>query len=117
MAPTHKATYYLDRMRKKVLGSKQRVRRQDVSRHDRKLAAKLCELRKKAIWDDITEEWKRQEEVATSLAAKHDKKPAWMLVCIQRLPTYGAKRRKVNRWNAYIHAKSLDINEGEHTGI
>ncbi|KAF8517055.1 hypothetical protein BU17DRAFT_67170 [Hysterangium stoloniferum] len=62
------------------------------------------------MWHDIKAEWERQEDAAVTLAQKHGQKVEWMRIRLQRLPEYG-KTRNINTWNAFIHVRSMDLNQ------
>ncbi|KAF8573584.1 hypothetical protein K439DRAFT_1624956 [Ramaria rubella] len=59
---------------------------------------------------DLQDHWRAQEALAEELAVKHGKTVKWMKEAVLRVGKYGASPRKVAPHNAWLHAKSLEIN-------
>ncbi|HEV7736994.1 MAG TPA: hypothetical protein VGO47_06425 [Chlamydiales bacterium] len=83
----------------------------DLTRQQRQERSLIAAERKKKLWDDIRLEWVRQDAVCKELADKHGVKIEHVKKYIQRLPKYG-QQRAVSAYNAFIHVKSLEVNEG-----
>lgn len=84
----------------------------NAGRPHRELKA-LAQMRANNIRRDIENEWTRQDRAVAILAAKYGKKLSWMQTRLQRLPRYMKSQRAINKWNALVHAQSMDINEGK----
>ncbi|KAF8519507.1 hypothetical protein BU17DRAFT_65911 [Hysterangium stoloniferum] len=82
----------------------------NLAKHQRNTVAQRNANKQKAMWHDIKAEWERQEDAAVTLAQKHGQKVEWMHIRLQRLPEYG-KTCKINTWNAFIHVRSMDLNQ------
>ncbi|HEV7736616.1 MAG TPA: hypothetical protein VGO47_04490 [Chlamydiales bacterium] len=83
----------------------------DLTRAQRQERSLIAATRKKKLWEDIRAEWSRQEAISKELADKHGFKVDYVKKHLQRLPKFG-QQRAVNAYNAFIHVKSLEINEG-----
>jgi hypothetical protein len=100
-------------MNTKSAKSWQRLHHDNESRPDWQIASALVQLNQGLIWDDIHEEWKRQDDVIVELAVKYKKSPKWMGQQVEQLMKYGQGQCKINPWDAFIHVQSLEFNEGE----
>ena len=72
-----------------------------------KSAQKRSELQ-----EDLEAEWALQAERAKVLSEKHGIKLPEMLRRVQRTSTFTGKTRDTNAWNAYIHVKATELNQG-----
>ena len=72
-----------------------------------KIAQKRSELQV-----DLEAEWATQVERANALAEKHGIKPSEMQRRVQRTSTFTGQTRGANAWNAYVHFKATEINQG-----
>jgi hypothetical protein len=79
---------------------------------DRAAAAQVHARNQSAVWKDIQEHWHQEEQLVQELATKHNKHVKWMRLQVNRSAQYG-QSRKINKYNAWLHVKSLTINEGE----
>ncbi|KAF8576594.1 hypothetical protein K439DRAFT_1622766 [Ramaria rubella] len=62
------------------------------------------------LWQDLQDHWCAQEALAEELAVKHSKTVKWMKEAVLCVGKYGASPHKVAPHNAWLHAKSLEIN-------
>ncbi|KAF8577526.1 hypothetical protein K439DRAFT_1622028 [Ramaria rubella] len=68
------------------------------------------------LWQDLQDHWHAQEALAEELAVKHGKTVKWMKKAVLHVGKYGASPRKVAPHNAWLHAKSLEINPNLNPG-
>ena len=67
--------------------------------------------KQQAMKDDIKLEIVRQQQAAKDLGAKHGVHPDDMLRLIHQASAF-AEKRDVNAWNAYIHLRAHEVNQG-----
>ena len=89
---------------------------QNLSHVDRAAAARSRTFIRNAIWEDVQDYWRQQEERAQELAVKHNKGVNWIRHQLSRSAGYGTSQ-KINKYNAWLHAQSLVVNEGEFSGF
>lgn len=87
-----------------------RVRR-PLSKEERSKISKEGKRKAKALQAEIEEEWERQDIAADALATKYGKNVSWMRSRLQRTSYLKNTRRAINKWNAVVHIKSLEIDE------
>ncbi|HEV7736201.1 MAG TPA: hypothetical protein VGO47_02365 [Chlamydiales bacterium] len=101
---------HIEKARKRAQQPKSKGAR-DLTRQQRQERSLLAADRQKKLWDDIRAEWARQDAVCKELADKHGVKVEYVRKSMLHLPKYG-QQRGVSAYNAFIHAKSLEVNEG-----
>jgi len=90
-----------------------RKRKDNRTQTERKESAKLARLKKKSLWMDLNDHWRVTDRLAVDLAAKHGKTTAWVRKQLFQTGRVHVGRRSVSRYNAWLHCKSLVINEGK----
>lgn len=109
---SNKTNSLLYKLRMKMSKPKARGRGQNLSHVDRRAAAQRRSLKEKSIWEDLRDFWACEEEKIKELAVKHGKTERWMRQHIVRGTKYG-QRRQVSKYHAWLHVRSLTINEGK----
>ncbi|KAF8581257.1 hypothetical protein K439DRAFT_1619194 [Ramaria rubella] len=104
----HSAIPYVS-YQQKVFQPKPRVRSFNLSR-EKQANAIAAESKRTRLWQDLKEHWRAQEELAEELAKTHGKSVKWMKEAVLRVGKYGSTQRKVAPHNAWLHAKSLEVN-------
>ena len=113
---SHKTLRLLAVDKSLTLGGKRRRQRRsttfNLTKEQRIAQLKRNELRRTQLRRACSDEWARQEMAVKDLSVRFRMSEAEIRRRLQRLPKHGPRRR-VNAWNAYIHFKSLEINDGE----
>jgi hypothetical protein len=88
----------------------------NLSRADRAKAAATRRFRQQSILADIDQLIDCQESEIDRLASVHRKPRAWIMTILTGRRKFGSGKRNVNKYNAWVHAKSLEINDGQYRG-
>ncbi|KAF8583267.1 hypothetical protein K439DRAFT_1617586 [Ramaria rubella] len=100
----------------KVFTPKPRARVSDLSREKCQANALLAQGKHTQLWQDLQDHWHAQEALAEELAVKHGKTIKWMKEAVLHVGKYGTSPCKVAPHNAWLHAKSLEINPNLNPG-
>ncbi|KAF8574376.1 hypothetical protein K439DRAFT_1624369 [Ramaria rubella] len=101
---------FMVQMRQKIKAVKPCNHGKNLSHVDWRAAAHTLALRSASIWEDLQDHWQHVDTLVKELAKKHGKNECWMAQAINRTSKYG-KQRQISKYNAWIHAESLIINE------
>jgi hypothetical protein len=107
----HHAFQLVRKLCRKLAAPTPRKRGLNLSRADRKAAAISRTANQNLMWADLQEHWQNEDAMIRELAKKHNKSETWMRLQVCHTGNYGY-RRKINKYNAWLHAQSLTINEG-----
>ena len=111
----HGSQPYLKKKTRDARTYTQRERSNNLSREQHRANALRVDERNTRLWEDLQNHWKAQDDLALELATKHKKKASWMREALQRVGRYGTKKRDVSSYNAWLHMKSMELNEGEYS--
>lgn len=90
-----------------------RKRCDNRSHKERRESALMARLKKKSIWNDLNDHWALTDQLATGLAVKHGRTIAWIRKQLFQTGRVHLGRRAVSKYNAWVHCKSLVVNEGK----
>jgi hypothetical protein len=90
-----------------------RKRSDNRTRVERRESAMLARLTKKSIWNDLNDHWILTDRFAVDLAVKHKKTVTWIRKQLYQAGRIHLGRRSVSKYNAWVHCKSLVVNDGE----
>lgn len=110
-----RSDFYLRKLVRKLRERRKRSKATftDLTPEQRKANSKKAQDTIKAVWSSIREEWRRQDIAVAEIAAAHNKSVAWVKARVQHLPNFRARRNKVSPYNALLHVRALEINEGK----
>jgi len=82
------------------------------SKRDRRISAMTAAQKRRSLWMDLNAHWELTDKLSSDLAIKHNKKVTWVRKQLFQSGRVCLKRRSISKYNAWIHCKSLKVNEG-----
>jgi hypothetical protein len=105
--------HWLAKLQKRVKGPKTcRSRKNNLSREQRREIQLKSRTKKFSLEKDLENAQKTLQTLAMDIAVKHGHKESWARERVLQQGKTTGYRRAVNKFNAWVHCKGLEINDG-----